>query len=273
MKPRHDLFDLVAQSGTKPCEKIPTLVQPAAAEAAGVVAYEIARLVAANATAGRRCVLGLATGSTPIAVYRELVRLHREEGLSFRHVTTFNLDEYYRCAPTEAHSYRRFMQEHLFDHIDIDPAQTHVLDGSLPKAAVPAHCADFEARIRQAGGIDLQLVGIGRTGHIAFNEPGASGASRTRLVMLHDTTIADNRPLVPGGNIPLQSLTMGVGTILEARRVVLLALGEHKSAMVRAAIEGPVTTEVTASFLQNHPAAIAVLDPAAAADLIRTRSR
>lgn len=272
MKPLHDLFDFIAQSGANPCEKIPTLVQSTAAEAALTVAHEIARLIAAQAAAGRRCVLGLATGSTPIAVYRELVRLHREEGLSFKHVTTFNLDEYYPCAPAEAHSYRRFMQENLFDHIDIDPAQTHVLDGSLPRTAVPAHCAEFEARIRAAGGIDLQLVGIGRTGHIAFNEPGASGASRTRLVTLHATTIADNRPLVPGGNIPVQSLTMGVGTILEARRVVMLALGEHKRAIVRAAIEGPITTEVTASFLQNHPAAIAVLDDAAAGDLTRVHA-
>lgn len=267
-----DLFDLVAQSGTNACEKIPTLSLPTPAEAAGTVAREIARLIRARAAEGRACVLGLATGSTPIAVYRELVRMHREKGLSFRGVTTFNLDEYHPCGPAEPHGYRRFMQENLFDHVDIDPLRTHVPDGGLPRASVPSHCADYEARIREAGGIDLQLVGIGRTGHIAFNEPGASDASRTRLVTLHATTIADNRSLVAGSAIPAQAITMGVGTILEARRVILLALGEHKRAIVRAAIEGPVTNEVTASFLQNHPAAVAVLDAAAAGDLTRTHA-
>jgi glucosamine-6-phosphate deaminase len=267
-----DLFDFVAQSGANPCEKIPTLVRATAAEAARDVAHEIARLVRSREAEGRRAVLGLATGSTPIAVYRELVRLHREEGLSFRHVTTFNLDEYYPCRPTEAHSYRRFMQENLFDHIDIDPRQTHVPAGDLPREAVPTHCAEYEASIREAGGLDLQLLGIGRTGHIAFNEPGASGASRTRLVTLHATTLADNRALATGVRLPVQALTLGVGTILEARRVVLLALGEHKRAIVRAAIEGPITTEVTASFLQNHPAAVVVLDEAAAGDLTRVHA-
>ncbi len=264
-----DLFNLVAQSGNNPCEKIPTLVESSATQAALTVAHEFARLIRAKAEAGETCVLGLATGSTPIGIYRELVRLHREEGLSFRHVTTFNLDEYYPCQPVDASSYRRFMQEHLFDHIDIDPARTHVPDGSLARAAIPGHCAEYEGKIRAAGGIDLQLLGIGRTGHIAFNEPGASGASRTRLVTLHATTLSDNRKLVPDGRIPMQALTMGVGSILEARRVIMLVLGDHKRAIVRSAIEGPVTTEVTASFLQNHAAAIAVLDEAAAGDLTR----
>jgi glucosamine-6-phosphate deaminase len=198
--------------------------------------------------------------------------MHRDEGLSFRDVTTFNLDEYYPCPPGAPHGYRHFMDQHLFDHIDIDPARTHVPDGSLPRDAVPAHCAGYEARIRAAGGLDIQLVGIGRTGHIAFNEPGASGASRTRLVTLHATTLSDNRALAQGGTLPVQAITMGVGTILEARRVILLALGEHKRAIVRAAIEGSVTTDVTASFLQNHPAALAVLDHAAAGDLTRANA-
>ncbi len=264
-----DLFHLVAQSGNNPCEKIPTLVESSASRAALTVAHEFARLIRAKQDAGENCVLGLATGSTPIGVYRELVRLHREEGLSFRHVTTFNLDEYYPCLPADAYSYRRFMQEHFFGHIDIDPSRTHVPDGSLERTAVPGHCAEYEAKIRAAGGIDLQIVGIGRTGHIAFNEPGASGASRTRLVTLHATTLSDNRKLVPDGRIPMQAITMGVGSILEARRVIMLVLGDHKRAIVREAVEGPVTTDVTASFLQNHVAAIAVLDEAAAGDLTR----
>ena len=267
-----DLFELAAQAGANPCEKIPTLVHATAAEAATVVAHEIARIVRTAEAAGRPAVLGLATGSTPIAVYRELVRMHREEGLSFKHVTTFNLDEYYPCEPTAAHSYRRFMQENLFDHLDIDPSRTHVPEGALPRVEVPSQCADYEARIKAAGGLDIQLLGIGRTGHIAFNEPGASGASRTRLVTLHATTLSDNRQLVPDGSLPAQAITMGVGTILEAKRVVMLALGEHKRSIVHEAIEGPVTTEVSASFLQNHPAAVAVLDDAAASDLTRVNA-
>ena len=264
-----DLFNFVAQSGNNPCEKIPTLVKSTAASAAITVAREIARLIRAKQAAGESCVLGLATGSTPIGVYRELVRMHRDEGLSFRNVTTFNLDEYYPAHPEDAYSYRRFMQEHFFDHIDIDPARTHVPQGSLPREEIPSHCAEYETRIREAGGIDLQLVGIGRTGHIAFNEPGASGASRTRLVTLHATTLSDNRKLVPDGRIPMQAVTMGVGSILDARRVIMLVLGDHKRSIVRAAVEGPVSTDVTASFLQNHPATIAVLDEAAAGDLTR----
>lgn len=267
-----DLFELAAQAGANPCEKIPTLVHATASAAAVAVAHEIARIVRGAEAEGRGAVLGLATGSTPIAVYRELVRMHREEGLSFQKVTTFNLDEYYPCGPTEVHSYRRFMQENLFDHIDIERARTHVPDGAQERSAVPAHCVEYEAMIKTAGGLDFQLLGIGRTGHIAFNEPGASGASRTRLVTLHATTLSDNRQLVPDGSLPAQAITMGVGTILEAKRVVMLALGEHKRGIVRRAIEGPMTTEVSASFLQNHAAAVAVLDEAAASDLTRANA-
>lgn len=267
-----DLFDHVAQAGTNPCEKIPLWVRPTPDAAARVVAHGIAQLIRAKAQLGESCVLGLATGSTPIPVYSELIRLHREEGLSFRNVTTFNLDEYYPCHAEDPSSYRRFMQEHLFNHIDIDPARTHVPNGGLSREQIPAHCAAYESAIRAVGGIDLQLLGIGRTGHIAFNEPGSSGSSRTRLVTLHATTLADNRRLVSHVQIPLQALTMGVGTVLEARRIVLLAFGDHKRAIVRAAIEGPVTAAVPASYLQNHPAAIAVLDKAAAADLTRVHS-
>lgn len=267
-----DLFELAAQAGANPCEKIPTLVHATASAAATAVAHEIARIVRDAEKEGRGAVLGLATGSTPIAVYRELVRMHREEGLSFQKVTTFNLDEYFPCQPTDVHSYRRFMQENFFDHIDIDRDRTHVPDGSLERVGVPAHCVEYEAKIKAAGGLDFQILGIGRTGHIAFNEPGASGASRTRLVTLHATTLSDNRQLVPDGSLPAQAITMGVGTILEAKRVVMLALGEHKRGIVRQAIEGPMTTEVSASFLQNHAAAVAVLDDAAASDLTRVNA-
>jgi len=270
---KNSLFDLAAQSGANPCKKIPVLMKESSGEAARAVASEVARLIRAHHEEGRPTVLGLATGSTPIAIYRELVRLHREEELSFRNVTTFNLDEYYPCPPDALHSYRRFMQIHFFDHIDIDPERTHVPEGSLPREAIPTHCADYEARIRSSGGIDLQILGIGRTGHIAFNEPGASGASRTRLVTLHATTLSDNRSLAAGINLPAQALTMGVGTIMESRSIILIALGDHKRSIMRSAIEGPVTPEVTASFLQNHPSALAVLDAAAAGEAIGVASQ
>lgn len=247
--------------------KVPVIVQRDAPAAARFVAHEIAALVRARLVEGRPCVLGLATGSTPIAVYRELVRQHRDEGLSFRAVTTFNLDEYYPCHPDEPHSYVRYLREHLVDHVDLDPNRVFIPDGTIPRAHLPAACAAYEAAIRAAGGIDLQLVGIGRTGHLGFNEPGSSEFSRTRLVDLHATTLADNRALPDHGDLPSQAITMGVGTILEARRVILLACGEHKRAVVRAALTGPVSTAVTASFLQHHPNALTVLDEAAAGSL------
>ena len=214
------------------------------------------------------CVLGLATGSTPLGVYAELVRLHTEEGLDFSQVTTFNLDEYVGLAPSHPQSYRYFMQEHLFSGINIPPQNAHVPDGRA--LDFESYCERYEQMIADAGGIDLQLLGIGSDGHIAFNEPGSSLGSRTRLKTLTRETIRDNARFFGGEEqVPRLAITMGVGTILESRRCLLLALGENKAAAVRDAIEGPVTAQVTASALQLHREVTAIVDPAAAAWLTR----
>lgn len=254
-------------------EHAPVAVFPDSQAAAVAVAAELAALIRARAREGRPCVLGLATGSTPVSLYAELVRLHRAEGLSFAHVTTFNLDEYHPLPPEHAQSYRRFMRAHLFDHVDLDPARTHLPSGVVAKAEVDAHCAAYEAAIQAAGGIDCQLLGIGRTGHIGFNEPGSPRHSVTRLVTLDPLTRRDAAGDFGGDEAtPRHALTMGVRTILQARRLVLMAWGQHKAGVVRAAVEGEVDTRITASFLQEHPASLFVLDQAAAGALTRFRT-
>ncbi len=254
-------------------EQVALAVYARSQDAARAVAAEIAALIRQRQAEKRPVVLGLATGSTPISLYAELVRLHREEGLSFRNVTTFNLDEYYPLAPDHPQSYRRFMRMHLFDHVDLDPARTHLPSGLVPKAEVDAHCAAYEAMIAAAGGIDFQILGIGRTGHIGFNEPGSARHSLTRLVTLDPLTRRDAAGDFGGdAATPRHALTMGVRSILNARRVVLMAWGQHKADIVRAAVEGEVNTHVTASFLQEHPAALFVLDAAAAGSLTRYRT-
>jgi len=254
-------------------EHSPIAVFPGSLEASRAVAAEIATLIRARAREGRPCVLGLATGSTPVSLYAELVRLHREEGLSFANVTTFNLDEYYPLAPAQPQSYRRFMRLHLFDHVDIDPARTHLPSGTVPKPEVDAHCAAYEEAIRAAGGIDLQILGIGRTGHIGFNEPGSPRHSLTRLVTLDPLTRRDAAGDFGGdAATPRHALTMGVRSILNARRIILLAWGQHKADIVQQAVEGEVGPRVTASFLQEHADAVYVLDDAAAGSLTRYRT-
>ncbi len=236
------------------------------------VARRIAERVRGRQHEGRRCVLGLATGSSPVAVYEELVRLHRQEQLSLANVVTFNLDEYYPMQPAELQSYVRFMREHLFDHVDIPESQIHIPDGTLPIEQVDAFCQAYERRIEDAGGIDIQLLGIGRTGHVGFNEPGSSRSSRTRLITLDRVTRLDAASDFFGEeHVPRRAITMGVGTILDAREVMLLAFGEHKSAIVAQAVEGDVTSAVAASYLQQHPNAAFYLDTAAADALSRYR--
>jgi glucosamine-6-phosphate deaminase len=254
-------------------ERAPVLVYGSSAEASRAVAHEIADLIRAKAARGEKAVLGLATGSTPQAVYEELVRLHREEGLSFANVVSFNLDEYWPMPPESLQSYRRFMNEYLFDHVDIDPASIHVPDGQVPQERLAAYGAEYEEAIRAAGGIDYQILGIGRTGHIGFNEPGSGRESRTRLITLDRVTRMDAASDFFGEwNVPRQAITMGVGTILDARRIVLMAFGEHKAPVIRRAVEGEVTNTVAASFLQGHAGAKFVLDGAAAAELTRFRA-
>ena len=254
-------------------ERVPVTVYGQPGEASRAVAREIADLVQSRAAAGKKTVLGLATGSTPVGVYDELIRLHREEGVSYKTVTTFNLDEYWPMQPDALQSYHRFMREHLFDHIDIPEATIHIPDGTLSRSEVPAACARYEEAIKAAGGIDLQLLGIGRTGHIGFNEPGSPLESRTRLITLDSVTRADAASDFFGEwNVPRQAITMGVGSILDARRVVLLAFGEHKAPIVRKAVEEPPCSHVSASALQQHADARFVLDAAAAARLSRFES-
>ncbi|MEX2138144.1 MAG: glucosamine-6-phosphate deaminase [Pirellulales bacterium] len=254
-------------------ERIPTRVFPEPREVNAAVADEIALLIRQKAAAGQRCVLGLATGSTPVGVYNELVRLHQDEGLSFANVVTFNLDEYFPMQPLELQSYHRFMHEHLFDRVDIPRENIHIPDGTLPIEQVHRYCQRYEQQIAEAGGIDLQLLGIGRTGHIGFNEPGSGRDSRTRLITLDRVTRIDAASDFFGEeHVPRRAITMGVGTILDARRVILMAFGEHKAAVIAQAIEAPITSVVAASFLQEHPNAEIVLDQAAAAELIRLKS-
>ncbi len=258
--------------GVSQFERIDCDVFSNAREAAQFVAGHIAKTIRARAAEGRRCVLGLATGSSPVGVYDELVRLHRDEGLSFQNVTTFNLDEYYPMRPNELQSYVRFMDEHLFDHVDIDRSNVHVPDGTIPIEAVHAFCRDYEEKILAAGGIDIQLLGIGRTGHIGFNEPGSSKQSRTRLITLDRVTRLDAASDFFGEeHVPRRAITMGVGSILDAHEVILIAFGEHKSQILRQAVECDVTSSVAASFLQEHPNAHIVLDSAAAEYLTRLR--
>lgn len=211
-------------------------------------------------------VLGLATGSTPIALYSALIARVQRGELSFAKARTFNLDEYLGLAGTHPQSYRYFMNEHLFRHLDIDLANTAVPDGATEEPL--AACDAYEAAIETAGGIDLQLLGIGRNGHIGFNEPSSSLASRTRVKTLTPDTVKANQRFFEDGEFqPHLSITMGIGTIMEARQILLLATGESKAAAVRATVEGPLAARCPASILQMHPKATLVLDRAAASQL------
>jgi glucosamine-6-phosphate deaminase len=227
------------------------------------VARRAAQFVATLVRKRPNCVLGLATGGTPLGMYAELIRLHREEGLDFSRVVTFNLDEYVGLSATHPQSYRYFMQQNLFDHINIDPRDTHVPDGRA--LDFEAYCAHYERLIADEGGIDLQVLGIGSDGHIAFNEPGSSLGSRTRLKTLTAETVRDNARFFGGEHeVPRLAITMGVGTILESRQCLLLAAGASKAKAIRETIEGPITAQITASALQMHRDVIAILDEEAA---------
>jgi glucosamine-6-phosphate deaminase len=251
-------------------ERIRTVVVEAHDDIARLVASRIATLIREKEAGGEQAVLGLATGSTPIGVYRELIRLHHEEGLSFADVVTFNLDEYYPMRPDTIHSYHRFMWENLFAHVDIKRENVHIPRGDTPREDIELECLRYEEAIRQAGGIDLQLLGIGKTGHIGFNEPGSGVESRTRLVHLDNVTRQDAAADFFGEEyVPREALTMGVATILDAREIIILATGEHKAGIVQRAVEGEVDVEVAATFLQRHPNTTFYIDRAAAADLTR----
>ncbi len=234
------------------------------------VAQRIAILINQKKSQGQKMILGLATGSTPKLVYRELIRLHQNEGLSFRHVVTFNLDEYYPMQPVDQQSYSAFMNANLFDHVDILSENIHIPNGTLSLEEVQAHCELYEKKIRDYGGLDLQLLGIGRTGHIGFNEPGSELHSATRLVTLNDITIDDaitdfgSRELVPK-----QAITMGIKTITQAKEIILLALSERKAEIIHQALEGLISSGVPATYLQQFKNVEYVLDQEAASRLSR----
>lgn len=253
-------------------ETINTQVYDNADVACNAVADAITQLIAQRNAENKPAVLGLATGSTPVRLYRELIRRHREEGLSFANVVTFNLDEYYGLKGDHPESYRKFMQDQLFDHVDIKFENTNVPDGTVARESVFDSCKAYEDAIQAAGGIDIQILGIGRTGHIGFNEPGSGPETRTRMVTLDGLTRRDAaRDFLGEKNVPRHAITMGVGTILDARQVFLLAWGEGKASIITKTVEGTQTDTIPATFLQLHDQCTFCIDTAAASHLTRQR--
>ena len=253
-------------------EKIPVKICPTPKDGAYWAAQEIAALIRQKQALGLPCVLGLATGSTPIGLYAELVKLHKQEGLSFKNVITFNLDEYYTIEREAFQSYWSFMHRHLFNHVDILPENINIPNGELPKENSKQYCKQYEEAIEKAGGIDLQILGIGNNGHIGFNEPGSSIFSTTRLVTLENSTrIANARDFQSISQVPRMAITMGISTILKAKKILLMAWG-NKAAIVAQSVEGAVTEQIPASILQQHDDCTFVIDELAATDLTRFKS-
>lgn len=255
-------------------EKIPTRIFSDPKEASKSVALEIADLIKKKQAEGKNCVLGLATGSSPKTVYAELVRMHKEEGLSFKNVISFNLDEYYPMESDAIQSYWRFMREQLFDHVDIPKENYFIPLGNIPQSSVSEFCNGYEAKIDALGGLDFQLLGIGGNGHIGFNEPGSLINSKTRLMMLDHSTRAAAASDFGGelSKVPKKAITMGVSKIMQAKRVVLLAWGERKAEVIAKSVEGRVTEQIPASYLQSHPNCLFVVDTSAASDLVRIKT-
>ncbi len=254
-------------------EKIHSVIYNKAEEASISVANEIADLIRDKESTGQKCVLGLATGSSPIRVYAELVRLHREEGLSFRNVVTFNLDEYYPMQKEDNQSYHYFMHEHLFNHVDILPENINIPSGEVDKGEILMFCRNYEQKIKDYGGLDFQLLGIGRTGHVGFNEPGSHLNSATRLITLDHLTRSDAAPAFLGlDNVPKRAITMGISTILQAKRIVIMAWGHNKAEIVAQTIEGEISSEKPATYLQYHKNTSFVLDKEASSELTRVHT-
>ncbi|MGB5318375.1 glucosamine-6-phosphate deaminase [Eudoraea sp.] len=267
------LMTFATDEESRKFEKINTLIHESSDEASLFVANEIAELIRQRQKQGKHVVLGLATGSTPTKMYEYLVKFHKEDGLSFKNVITFNLDEYFPIEPDSIHSYVRFMNEHLFDHIDVKKSNINIPDGTLDREDVREFCMDYERKIEAAGGIDIQVLGIGRTGHIGFNEPGSSINSKTRIVRLDRVTRLDAASDFFGlENVPIKAITMGVGTIMAAKRIILMAWGEGKSGIIDQAVEGAIRESVPATFLQNHPNCDFIIDLAAASSLSRIKT-
>ncbi len=232
------------------------------------VARQIATLIKNRNCLNQSTILGLATGNTPVLVYKELIRLHKQEGLSFKNVVTFNLDEYFPMSSVDSHSYHKFMFVNFFSHIDINPENIHIPEGTLPYQEIDTYCNGYDKRIELLGGLDVLLLGIGRSGHIGFNEPGSLPSDGTRLVNLDRITIDDASVAFGGAeNVPVRAITMGVKTILKSKKIFLMAWGQKKADVVFKAVEGEISTEVPATFLQRHNNCVFVLDTQAASRL------
>jgi glucosamine-6-phosphate deaminase len=254
-------------------EKIPVKIYPDLKAGSKAVAKQIADFILEKQKKKEKCVLGLATGSTPKTLYAELVRMHKEEKLSFKNVITFNLDQYYPINNDALQSYQRFMKVNLFNHIDIDPKNTHIPNGEIKKEDIKEHCRQYEKMIEDAGGIDLQILGIGNNGHIGFNEPGSSIHSKTRLISLDNSTrIANAYEFANISEVPRLAITMGIGEILKAKKIILMAWGPSKAPVIKEAVEEDHTDHVPASLLQNHDDVTFVVDEAAASELTRFKS-
>ena len=254
-------------------EKIHNVIFEFSHIASIVVAQEIADLIREKSKQNTHCVLGLATGSSPIKVYEELVRMHKDEELSFQNVISFNLDEYYPMQKSNVQSYDYFMREHLFNHVDILPEHINIPDGMVSDEDLYQSCVDYEMKIKSVGGIDFQLLGIGRTGHIGFNEPGSHLNSGTRNIKLDHITRVDAAPAFLGiDNVPTKAITMGIGTVSTAKRIVLLAWGANKADILKKTIEGDITSHVPATYLQNHNNTTFVLDEGASEELTRIKT-
>jgi glucosamine-6-phosphate deaminase len=254
-------------------EKIPVKIYPDLKEGSKEVAKVIAALIREKQSKKEKCVLGMATGSTPKTLYAELVRMHKEEKLSFKNVIAFNLDEYYPISNNALQSYNRFMKVHLFNHVDIDPKNIHIPNGEISKGSIKEHCRQYEKMIEEAGGIDLQILGIGNNGHIGFNEPGSGIYSKTRLITLDNSTrIANAYEFANISEVPRLAITMGIGEIMKSKKIILMAWGSSKAPVIKQSVEEDDTESVPASLLQNHDDVVFYIDKAAASELTRFKS-
>ena len=253
-------------------EKMKLDIYPDQASVSVAIAREIADIIRTKNAKGETAVLGLATGASPLKVYAELIRMHKEEGLSFKNVKTFNLDEYYGLTHDNDQSYWYFMHHNLFDHIDIPEENVNIPCGTMPMEEVAEWCDGYEKKIDEAGGLDFQLLGIGRSGHIGFNEPPSDPQSKTRMIHLHAITRSDAAPAFGGlENVPTDAITMGVGTIFKAKTIILMAWGASKADIIKRTVEGEMSDDVPATYLQAHPNCKFVVDTAAASELERSK--
>jgi glucosamine-6-phosphate deaminase len=255
---------------TDSLEKIAVKIFPSSTDGSTYVAQVIADLIREKEAEGKKCIIGLATGSSPKALYAELVRMHKNEGLSFKNVITFNLDQYYPMEADALQSYHYFMRKNLFEQTDIDPNNYFLPDGLVAKDKVKEHCAEYEKKIADAGGLDLQILGIGTNGHIGFNEPGSGIYSKTRLITLDNSTrIANAYEFGNMSQVPRMAITMGISTILKSKQIILMAWGQTKAPVIQKAVEEDDTEEIPASLLQNHDDCTFVVDEGAASELSR----